>query len=150
MGTLRAAPHRCNGACVRSSSPSGGWRRTRRRLAFHAPLGDGLKLRLGDENMIKNIPSDIEWLNEIVGDRVLEQIIDYAGGTQIYIPKRRTIERPMRERAILAEYNGSNTKYLARKYDITERTVRKILHVSREKEPIVCDSIKMQAEEEGK
>lgn len=97
--------------------------------------------------MIKN--EDLAWLKEMIGQQLLEKIIDYAGGTQIYIPKRETIERPLRDKAVLQEYNGYNTKQLARKYGVTERTIRRIVNVSREKQPTVCSSIKMQADEEA-
>lgn len=75
----------------------------------------------------KDIPEDIAWLCEIVGIDRLMEIIDTAGGEFLYLPKRQTIEQPLRRDAICREYDGSNTRLLARKYGLTERRVRTIL-----------------------
>ena len=79
------------------------------------------------------ISEELYWLYEIVGEAKLLEILDMAGGTQVYIPQRKTIERPIRERAIVQEYNdGKNLIEIARKYDITTRQIRHIVNVNRE------------------
>ena len=76
----------------------------------------------------EQVPEDLFWLYELVGiDRFL-QIVDTAGGDCIYIPQRSTLERDLRREAILGEFNGSNIRQLARKYGLSERHVRSILH----------------------
>ena len=73
------------------------------------------------------IPEDIRWLSELVGVELFLQIIDTAGGEFIYLPKRETLEKPLRRQAILREYDGTNLRQLSRKYQLTERRIRGIL-----------------------
>ncbi len=75
----------------------------------------------------KDIPEEISWLCDIVGLERMMEIIDTAGGEFLYLPKRQTIEQPLRRNAICREYNGSNARLLARKYGLTERRVRTIV-----------------------
>lgn len=75
----------------------------------------------------EDIPHDMNWLCDIVGVQHLMEIIDVAGGEVLYIPKRQTIELPLKKQAIQREYNGHNARQLARRYGITERRVRGIL-----------------------
>ncbi len=75
----------------------------------------------------QDLPQDIAWLCDIVGIDTFMRIIDTAGGEILYIPKRQTIELPLRRTAIKQEYDGANIKMLARKYGLTERRVRDII-----------------------
>ncbi len=74
------------------------------------------------------VPEDLYWLYELVGLERFLKIIDTAGGEFLYFPKRSTLERDLRREAILGEFNGSNIRQLARKYGLSERHVRSILH----------------------
>ena len=75
----------------------------------------------------KDVPEDIAWLCDIVGIKSFMKIIDTAGGEFLYLPKRQTLEQPLRYKAIKSEFDGRNIKELARKYGITERRVRSII-----------------------
>ena len=75
----------------------------------------------------EDIPGDMAWLCDIVGVSAFMRIIDTAGGEILYIPKRQTIELPLKKEAIQKEYDGRNARALARKYGITERRVRAII-----------------------
>lgn len=75
----------------------------------------------------EHVPEDIAWLCDIVGMERFLKIIDTAGGEFLYLPKRQTLEQPLRRAAICREFNGGNFKQLARKYGITERRVRTIV-----------------------
>ena len=75
----------------------------------------------------QDVPEDIAWLCEIVGIRSFMEIIDMAGGEYLYLPKRQTLEQPLRHAAICREFNGCNYKQLARKYGMSERQVRMIV-----------------------
>lgn len=83
----------------------------------------------------EHVPEDIAWLCEIVGMEQFLEIIDTAGGEFVYLPKRQTLEQPLRRDAICREYDGGNTRQLARKYGLTERRVRAIL---KEDDPNYC------------
>lgn len=76
----------------------------------------------------QHIPEEISWLCDIVSMEQMLQIIDIAGGEVLYIPKRHTLEQPLRRDAICREFDGSNYRQLGRKYGLTERRVRSILH----------------------
>lgn len=75
----------------------------------------------------EQIPQDIRWLPELVGMESFMKILDLVGGENIYFPKRESLERPLRQQAILREYNGCNYRQLARKYGLTERSIRQIV-----------------------
>lgn len=73
------------------------------------------------------VPQEMHWLVELVGMEQFLRILDMVGGENIYFPKRETIERPLRHRAICREFNGDNLRQLSRKYGLTERCIRNIL-----------------------
>lgn len=75
----------------------------------------------------EDIPEDMDWLCDIIGVKCFMEIVDRAGGELLYIPKRTTIEIPLRKKAIMEEFDGSNARILGRKYGLTERRVREIL-----------------------
>ncbi len=84
------------------------------------------RFKIGEDQ----IPENLFWLYELVGMERFLQIIDTAGGEVLYLPKRATLERELRRQAILVEFDGSNLRQLARKYGLSERHVRSILHQS--------------------
>lgn len=75
----------------------------------------------------EHVPEESRWLCELVGMESYLAILDTAGGEYIYLPKRETLEKPLRQAAILREYDGTNLRQLSRKYGITDRRVRTIL-----------------------
>lgn len=62
-----------------------------------------------------------------IGMPALCTVLYYAGGLQMYIPKLEKILIPTRDKAIKKEFDGFNYNALAKKYNITERTVRKLV-----------------------
>ena len=75
----------------------------------------------------KQVPEDLFWLYELVGQERFFKIIDTAGGEFLYFPKRSTLERELRREAIQKEFNGTNLRQLAHKYGLSERHIRTIL-----------------------
>lgn len=75
----------------------------------------------------EQVPQDIRWLSELVGMEHFVKILDMAGGETIYFPKRESLERPLRRQAIRQEFDGYNYHQLARKYGLTERSIRHII-----------------------
>ncbi len=49
-----------------------------------------------------------------------------VGGATIYLPKPESVTRPVRDTRIREEFNGYNHPDLAKKYQVTERWVRKL------------------------
>lgn len=64
---------------------------------------------------------------EIVGIEIYNILIENFGGCQIYIPKRETIFKNIRNKEIRKNFNGCNYREIARKYNLSEKTVYKII-----------------------
>lgn len=72
------------------------------------------------------LPEVYKTIAEICGFDAVIQLSKIFGGEQVYFPKYEAIEKPIRNRKILNEFNGYNFKALARKYNLTESAIRKI------------------------
>ena len=69
----------------------------------------------------------IRELIDIIGYDNTVKLVSYFGGTAIYIPKIDRAFRTLRNRRIMREFDGVNSKYLARKFGVSESTVRSIV-----------------------
>ena len=56
-----------------------------------------------------------------------------VGGGDFYVPRQESILRPLRNQKIQEEFNGCNTKELARKYGVSQRWVYQIVKRSAKK-----------------
>lgn len=66
-------------------------------------------------------------LAEIIGLDAYKKLIEHFGGCQLYIPKLETILKEVRNKEIKENFNGFNYRELAKKYHVSEMTVRKIV-----------------------
>jgi Mor family transcriptional regulator len=66
-------------------------------------------------------------LAEVVGIEAFRELVRVYGGGQLYIPLEREVCRPQRDIAIRRAYNGRNVRQLARRYELTDRTVQRIV-----------------------
>lgn len=66
-------------------------------------------------------------LAELIGLENYRKIVKTYGGTAIYVPKYEWLSKVERDNRIIAEYNGYNTKALARKYGLTDTWIRNIV-----------------------
>ena len=64
---------------------------------------------------------------EVIGIDNLLKLSDNFGGTRIYIPKRKELEKNKIYNMIYDEFDGGNITELTRKYDVCEATVYKII-----------------------
>ncbi|MCM1121812.1 MAG: hypothetical protein NC416_04445 [Eubacterium sp.] len=64
---------------------------------------------------------------EVIGVDNLLKLSDNFGGTKIYIPKRKELEKNKIYNMIYEEFDGSNISELTKKYDVCEATVYKII-----------------------
>jgi Mor family transcriptional regulator len=64
---------------------------------------------------------------EIIGVENLIRLAEAYGGAAIYIPKIDDLLKSQKYAAIIREFNGSNVRQLARKYDVSERTVYRLV-----------------------
>lgn len=80
-----------------------------------------------DENDIKKLPELYQTLIELIGEENMLTLAKTFDGEAIYFPKYEAIYRGIRDREIVETFNGGNYKELARKYDLSENHVRKII-----------------------
>ena len=64
---------------------------------------------------------------EVIGVDNLLKLSDNFGGTSIYIPQRRELEKNRVYRRIYQEFDGSNLPELTQKYGVSKSTVYKIV-----------------------
>jgi len=64
----------------------------------------------------------VQWL----GPAKFLELAAMNGGDSFYIPMPDFFLKPLRDRKMIAEYNGSNHRELARKYGLSERQARDI------------------------
>lgn len=80
-----------------------------------------------DEININQLPQPYQSLASQIGLEYAMIIAEEFGGTHVYFPKLDTVIRDARDTKIKKEFNGRNYKELARKYNLTEIWVRKIV-----------------------
>ena len=64
---------------------------------------------------------------EIIGIDKLLELAKMYGGTQIYIPKPEELLKNRKSKAISEEFDGTNIKQLAKKYQVSESTVYRLV-----------------------
>lgn len=74
-----------------------------------------------------DVPPEHRRLAEALGLEVYLTLTELCGGTSLYIPKRESLEREGRDRAIRAGFTGGNLRELAAAFGLSERQIRKIL-----------------------
>jgi len=79
-----------------------------------------------DEIAPEDLPSQWQELAASLGLVNLLQLCKLYGGTSLYIPKYENLISPAKRRAIGKLFNGRNHKELARRFEISERSVYEI------------------------
>lgn len=64
---------------------------------------------------------------EAIGLDAYKKLVTLCGGSYIYLPKRESYTRQIRDRVIRSEYTGTNANKLARKYGLSVGRIRKIV-----------------------
>lgn len=77
---------------------------------------------------IKDIPIQFQELAQEIGISNFIKVCSFLGGTLVYIPSLKTIEKNSRNKAIIEEFSGANYKDLSRKFQISEPYVRKLIN----------------------
>jgi len=76
---------------------------------------------------LDKLPEAHRKLAEVIGIEATMELCKAYGGTPIYIPKVDALVAAHRDQQIRTEYNGYNVAKLARKYNLSARTVQRIL-----------------------
>lgn len=84
---------------------------------------------------LDQLAGDQRELAETVGLEAYRKLVANYGGMHVYICKSETILRELRNAEICNEFDGFNYRELAKKYNLSEKTVREIVSGKRE-EPI--------------
>ena len=74
---------------------------------------------LVSETRMEDIAERYQEIVKIVGIANFVKLSNYARGDEIYFPKVESVVSPARNRRIKKEFNGSNDKELAEKYNLT-------------------------------
>ena len=80
---------------------------------------------------MSDIPEEYRDIAEAIGLEAFTRLTLLCGGQSLYIPKGETLRRDGRDREIRARYDGTNARYLAREFHMTERHVYKIVSGTR-------------------
>ena len=90
-------------------------------------MKDELLKELIDETRMEDIAERYQEIAKIVGVQKFVELSNYARGDEIYFPKVENVVSPARNRRIKKEFNGSNDKELADKYNLTVKQIWNIL-----------------------
>ena len=81
--------------------------------------------------LLEDIPEDFQDVAEAMGLEAFLKLIALCGGQDLYIPKRESLERGPRDRAIRQRFNGGNYRELAAQFRLSVRQIRKIINGTR-------------------
>lgn len=79
----------------------------------------------------EDIPEEFRDVAESLGLEAFLKLVSLCGGQDLYIPKRESLERGPRDRAIRARFDGGNYRQLAAQYRLSVRQIRKIINGTR-------------------
>lgn len=80
-----------------------------------------------DELTMEDLQEQHRELADAVGLQSLITLSKNYGGTQIYIPMQLELVKDLRYKKISEEYDGDNLQQLALKYNVSERTVYRVV-----------------------
>jgi len=80
-----------------------------------------------DKLELENLKDDQRYLAQLIGIDNYKKLVHHFGGCSIYIYKKDTIIKDIRDKAIISKFNGENYKELAIEYNLAERTIREIV-----------------------
>ena len=79
----------------------------------------------------EDVPEELRDVAVELGLEAFLKLVSLCGGQDLYIPKRESLERGPRDRAIRARFDGGNYRALAAQYRLSIRQIRKIINGSR-------------------
>lgn len=81
--------------------------------------------------LMEDVPEDFRDVADELGMEAFLKLVALCGGQDLYIPKRESLERGPRDRAIRARFDGGNYRALAAQYRLSVRQIRKIINGTR-------------------
>ena len=80
-----------------------------------------------DNLTINDLPDGVVDVVEVIGMDAFKSLVKFAGGSNLYIPNESNLVKPIRNRMIKEEFNGSY-RDISMKYGISEVQVRNIIN----------------------
>lgn len=72
-------------------------------------------------------PESYYTIADIIGDEAARKLCEAMGGDTVYLPKPESLDAADKAERIRAEYNGTNIKELALKYNLTRMRVYQLV-----------------------
>jgi len=76
---------------------------------------------------LEQLSGDQREIAETVGLEAYKNLVERFGGCQLYIQKSETISKEIRNQEIKKSFSGNNYRELAKKYNLSMVTIRKIV-----------------------
>ena len=86
-----------------------------------------------DNIQIDDLDGDQRQLAETIGIEAYRDLVKQYAGMHIYVPEHESFRAAQRNVQIRAEFDGYNFRALARKYGLTESSIRRIVDDMRDK-----------------
>lgn len=67
-------------------------------------------------------------LAELIGIEAMMKIVETFSGSMLYIPKVESVLAPIRDRHIREEFDGTNSRRLALRYNVSESWVFRVVN----------------------
>ena len=74
-----------------------------------------------------DVPDSVKDVVEVIGIDAFKELVKLTGGSNLYIPNESNLIKPIRNRMIRKEFNGSY-KEISRKFGISEVQARNIIN----------------------
>jgi Mor family transcriptional regulator len=78
----------------------------------------------------EDLPEPYHRMAELIGLEATLMLAHEFGGRQLYFPQPARIVQEARDRRIRAEFNGYNIDDLSRKFEMSERSIRRVIENS--------------------
>lgn len=82
---------------------------------------------------LEDLEGDQLQLATAIGIEAYRELVKEYGGTHIYIPEHEGFKATLRNADIRRDFNGYNFKELAKKYNLTESSIRRIVEDIKQK-----------------
>lgn len=76
---------------------------------------------------VEDVPEGCRDLVEVFGMDVFISLIEYCGGSSLYLPSKGAVVKKARNRVIREEFDGGNFRELSSRFGISDMQVRKIV-----------------------
>lgn len=76
---------------------------------------------------VEELPENLKEISDVIGLEAVLKLVNNYGGESIYINKKETVDRWLRNRRIRRDFTGSNYRELARLHSLTVAMIRNIV-----------------------